>query len=389
MSERIFGTQGEVWTFLRSLGLKVGRTKISTDFRNGRLTCTPNKQFREEDVLAYAETLKAPAVQEKADREQKLRAQRDQLKSLLVSLLRALPEDQAVASVLEKWLNANDEEGNSLCIGVRETLNRIRERECPLPAMPETSMYSVPPETEAQEEKDVEDAAMPARELPDLVYLVRGSSPTPYTVCFQGEGPGLTARCSCPAGTKGGTFCKHVATLLKGDSSTLVEDSADIALLPPRAEGSPLLDKARNYTAKTRPRRIPVPVPSALSEGIKGLQHHINSRLEGTRLWSDYSSKEDGSEYLAIFVQEFRKDGASRKYPTQLISLAYEPFQYPPRLLEEDDSEAWESMPVVRRPLPYQVNSIHYGTLTTAWTAFVQKFDELLAKYSENEERSK
>lgn len=384
MSERIFVTQGEVWAFLRSLGLKVGRTKISTDFHSGRLKCTSDKQFREDDVLAYAESLKAPAVQEKADREQKLRTQRDQLKALLASLLRALPDNQAVASALEKWLNAQDEEGNSLCAVMRDALNRIREKERPLPATPEAPLPSAPPEPEAREEEKREDAAMPARELPELVYRVRGSSPTPYTVRFQGEGPGLTARCSCPAGTRAKTFCKHVAALLKGDRSCLADDTTDLAPLRSRAEGSPLLDKAGSYTVKMRSRRILVPVPSASADGIKGLQHHINSRLEGTQIWSDYSSKEDGSEYLAIFIQEFRKDGAPRKRPTLLLSLAYEPIRYENQWVGDEDSGGWEYKAAGRRALPYQVNSTHYRTLDSAWTVFAQKLDALLPDYKEN-----
>ena len=102
MSERLFATQGDVMEFLHGLGLKVGRTKISTDYRAGRLKSTPDKRFREEDVLAYAESLKAPAAEERAGRERKLRAERDRLKTLLAALLRALPDEHAVASALAR-----------------------------------------------------------------------------------------------------------------------------------------------------------------------------------------------------------------------------------------------------------------------------------------------
>lgn len=121
MSERLFATQGDVMAFLHGLGLKVGRTKISTDYRAGRLKSTPDKRFREEDVLAYAESLKAPAAEERAGRERKLRAERDSLKTLLAALLRALPDEQAVASALETWLRAHEEEGGGLCGDVWKT----------------------------------------------------------------------------------------------------------------------------------------------------------------------------------------------------------------------------------------------------------------------------
>ena len=102
MSERIFATQGEVLEFLHSLSLKVGRSKLSADYRSGRLKCTSDKQFREEDVLAYAESLKAPAVQEKADKTQKLKAELARQKALLSSFLEAVPDDRAVKLALEK-----------------------------------------------------------------------------------------------------------------------------------------------------------------------------------------------------------------------------------------------------------------------------------------------
>ena len=114
MSTRIFATQGEVLEFLRGLGLKISRTKISSDYRSGRLKCTSDKQFREEDVLAYAESLKAPAVQEKADKAQKLKAELARQKALLSSLLEAVPDDHAVKLALEKWLAKNGDEADDL-----------------------------------------------------------------------------------------------------------------------------------------------------------------------------------------------------------------------------------------------------------------------------------
>ena len=184
MSERIFATQGEVLEFLRGLGLKISRTKISSDYRSGRLKCTSDKQFREEDVLAYAESLKAPAVQEKADKMQRLRAERDRLKTLLSSLLGAVPDAQAVTQALEKWLTRNDEEGDALCNAVRDALVRMKAMAAPHPA-PQTSSCPASPQTEA--------LSTPAKPLPELVYLVQGSASTPYKVRFRGEGPGLMA----------------------------------------------------------------------------------------------------------------------------------------------------------------------------------------------------
>nr|WP_281394850.1 SWIM zinc finger family protein [Xanthobacter tagetidis] len=39
---------------------------------------------------------------------------------------------------------------------------------------------------------------------------------------FEGSGGGLRAFCTCPAGGRGGRFCKHAAGLLMGDVTALV-----------------------------------------------------------------------------------------------------------------------------------------------------------------------
>lgn len=384
MSERLFATQGDVLAFLHGLGLKVGRTKISTDYRAGRLKSTPDKRFREEDVLAYAESLKAPAAEERAGRERKLRAERDRLKTLLAALLRALPDEQAVASALETWLRAHEEEeGSGLCHAVREALARLAERQPPACTPPEAPP-SFPPETSPPPE-DAPDGS--ARELPDLVYLVQGSSPAPYTVCFRGAGPGLSAACSCPAGTRAKRFCKHVAALLKGEAGllTLVEGSDDPALLPARAEGSPLLDMAARHTPRPSSHRRIIPAPIAPGQGLKGLLPHLDGLLEGTLLWSEYASEDDGAERITILVRKRRKDGMPRKHPTELLTLTYAPIKYLPQWQEDGEGhETYDYTPVGRRSLPFLVNSTNYGSLDAAWTAFARQLDDLLPRYADD-----
>ena len=380
MSERIFATQGEVLEFLRGLGLKISRTKISSDYRSGRLKCTSDKQFREEDVLAYAESLKAPAVQEKADKAQKLKAELARQKALLSSLLEAVPDDHAVKLALEKWLAKNGDEADDLCGAVREALGRMGDME---PSRHASRTEPLPPDLQ------LEASPSPAKALPELVYLVQGSASTPYKVRFQGEGPGLVAFCSCPAGKMSKTFCKHAAALLKGDASRLVDGSADLAALRSRASGSPLLDKAQGYTAKPWSHRETIAAPGAPDQGLTRLLPYMDRLLEQTTLWHEYSSKDDGSESITILVQEFYKNGTPRKQPTQLLSLSYEPIKY--QYVHgkwNDEQEAFEAgtyKAVGRRSLPYLVNSTNYGTLDTAWTAFLQKLTELVTTYGESD----
>ena len=377
MSERIFATQGEVLEFLHSLGLKVGRSKLSTDYRSGRLKCTSDKQFREEDVLAYAESLKAPAVQEKADKAQKLKAELARQKALLSSLLEAVPDDHAVKLALKKWLAKNGDEADDLGGAVRDALGRMGDME---PSRHASRAEPLPPGLQA------EASPSPAKALPELVYLVQGSASTPYKVRFRGEGPGLVAFCSCPAGKMSKTFCKHAAALLKGDASRLVDGSADLAALRSRANGSPLLGKAQSHTAKPWSHRETIAAPGAPEEGLKRLRPSLDQLLAQTTLWHEYHSKDDGSESITILVQEFYKNGAPRKRPPQLLSLSYEPikYQYVPGKWndEQEDFEAGAYKAVGKRSLPYLINSTNYGTLDTAWTAFLQKLEDVIAEYA-------
>ncbi len=380
MSERIFATQGEVLEFLRGLGLKISRTKISSDYRGGRLKCTSDKQFREEDVLAYAEGLKAPAVQEKADKVQRLRAEVDRQKSLLSSLLRAVPDAQAMTQALENWLAKNSEAEDDLCCAVRDALGRMEDFE---PSRHACRAEPHPAGVQAEAHP------APAKPLPELVYFVQGSAAAPYRVSFRGEGPGLVAFCTCPAGKMGKTFCKHAAALLKGDVSHLVDGSADLAALRSRVNGSPLLDKAQRHTATPWSHRETIAAPGAPEEGLRRLLPHLEQLLEQTTLWHEYQSKDDGAESITIFVQEFYKNGTPRKRPTQLLSLSYEPikYQYVPGQWndEQENFETGTYKAVGKRSLPYLVNSTNYGTIDTAWTAFLQKLEDVVAGYEKSD----
>lgn len=78
-----------------------------------------------------------------------------------------------------------------------------------------------------------------------LIFYVKGSAKEPYRIIAEGAGASLRIFCSCPAGRKGGSFCKHAAYLLQGDVTKLVSPSTDdVTQLRERAEGSELLNKA-------------------------------------------------------------------------------------------------------------------------------------------------
>lgn len=77
-----------------------------------------------------------------------------------------------------------------------------------------------------------------------IKYLVQGGGKLPYEVKFEGNGQELRSYCTCPAFRKGGAFCKHVAALLVGDVSNLVDNGSDIGALKTISAGSPLMERA-------------------------------------------------------------------------------------------------------------------------------------------------
>lgn len=60
----------------------------------------------------------------------------------------------------------------------------------------------------------------------ELIFLIQGSSPNPFRVCFRREGETLSATCTCNAGVLG-KLCKHRLGLMKGDPFGLVGGSTE------------------------------------------------------------------------------------------------------------------------------------------------------------------
>lgn len=127
MAEMLFRTQGEVMDYLHALGLKISRSKLSQDYRNGSLRCQADKTFLEADVLAYAETLKAPASQEKKDKVARLREELDAHNHVLLRLFKAIPDAGALKKSIAKWLEREGKEADAnLRTEAEEALGRLR-----------------------------------------------------------------------------------------------------------------------------------------------------------------------------------------------------------------------------------------------------------------------
>ena len=59
----------------------------------------------------------------------------------------------------------------------------------------------------------------------ELKFYIQGSAINPYEIVFNTDN-GITASCSCPAGEKK-IMCKHVLSLIEGDTTNLLQEKSD------------------------------------------------------------------------------------------------------------------------------------------------------------------
>ena len=82
-----------------------------------------------------------------------------------------------------------------------------------------------------------------------LRFFIQGSAREPYEITAEGSGESIRIFCRCPAGRKGGAFCKHITWLLSGDVTKLVGARSDSVIeLRRRAEGSKYIALAANHS---------------------------------------------------------------------------------------------------------------------------------------------
>jgi hypothetical protein len=151
---------------------------------------------------------------------------------------------------------------------------------------------------------------------------VQGSAKQPYKITAEGEGDALRVFCSCPAGRKGGKFCKHVAYLLQGDVTKLESHSTlDVEELHRRAIGSP-------YQAKADA-RVSADINRSQYSGlttIDAILAQLQSKLGGMGWVAKISRSDDlrKAEYLELRC--FFKNGKLRATPS--LTLEFVPFDY-------------------------------------------------------------
>lgn len=209
--------------------------------------------------------------------------------------------------------------------------------------------------------------------MENLYFQVQGSRANPYKITFEGAGVSLAAFCTCPAGKKAGTFCKHVAQLLKGDSSKIVDGKDYLSELLERAQGSPLLEKAQTHkAAPPKPEQIDL----GAIQSLQDLAAHTEKKLTGTANWHEYSTDEDGTERLCVYMRKYYKNGKPYKNPTLLISMTYEPYKR--EHIWDDEADDWIPGELQKKVMPWNVDGVNFGHFSSAASKFITKLNGLL-----------
>lgn len=199
-----------------------------------------------------------------------------------------------------------------------------------------------------------------------LIFHVKGSAKEPYRIIAEGQGDQLKAFCSCPAGRKGGAFCKHISYLLHGDVSKLVSPSLpDVAELARRAEGSPLMLKADI--------RIDKDMSQAEAAGLTGVADvfvKFKAELEAlgwaiTLVERDGERDEDRVELFATY-----KNGNLRKRPSvvfEYVRMGYEEGAYEFGGWEDEEEMLLVAPPLKPREKPFGIRTTGGRSVGKTW----------------------
>jgi hypothetical protein len=155
-----------------------------------------------------------------------------------------------------------------------------------------------------------------------LEYLILSSNKfNVYKVRFEGKGKDLKAYCTCPAGKKGGKFCKHISGLLNGDESNIIQPSDKIESLKEIIEGSPLLIKNKEFMGKRELSWFEI--NNDKINDVEGLYDYIKTVIND-KVIIEHNKKLKYSNRIALYKAEYKKDG-NPKYvrKNRLIYMEY------------------------------------------------------------------
>ncbi|MEN3931742.1 SWIM zinc finger family protein [Microvirga sp. W0021] len=191
-----------------------------------------------------------------------------------------------------------------------------------------------------------------------LKFQVMGSSQKPYNITVEGSGENLRAFCSCPAGRKGGMFCKHIAAILVGDITNLVEPSDSVRELQDIAQGSPLIDRAIKHKPSNKKPELPS-LPNGI-QSLATLANYISSLCDESIYHINYSDQLPETEILSIHKR--RKNGIPLK--SSILELSYELNTYDTYFADDGDLIQVNHRPRVR---PWTLRST---PKTSSWSSF-------------------
>ncbi|MEW6121618.1 MAG: SWIM zinc finger family protein [Pseudomonadota bacterium] len=149
-----------------------------------------------------------------------------------------------------------------------------------------------------------------------LVFLVQGSQSVPYTVTATGSGAEFQIHCSCPASRRAAKMCKHVAALLVGDVTKLVQPSDSVEDLGRLAVGSRFVDRAMSHNPTSEKSKLDVAVKS-----LQDLWEYVAPIVEEKNFEMHMEPYGDGS-CIAIYTKF--KNGRRRSRPSIVMAQQFE-----------------------------------------------------------------
>lgn len=200
-----------------------------------------------------------------------------------------------------------------------------------------------------------------------LKFEVQGSGKKPYTVTADGEGANFRIFCSCPAGRKGGMFCKHAAGLLVGDVTKLV-GGGDVVALAHMAEGSPLVAKALAHRPASKVDEYPH--IRTLEDVVTEFGDKITAEGFDTEIDRDPGKLPHRLPRDEIRLFTYFKNGKRRKTPSHVIY--YEPLGGDAVWDFEEGMGEPSYANVKERARPWGHNGKTYSTLSRVIPGFLK-----------------
>jgi hypothetical protein len=107
---------------------------------------------------------------------------------------------------------------------------------------------------------------------------------------------------------------------------------------------------------------------------IKDIDIFIEQGVKDTEYWKEYENKDDGLEYLTIYMRKYYKNGKQHKNPTTVSYIRYEPYHY--SYFDGAGEYHEEKVVCAENKMPYAVDGQAYGYLETAGRTFIKNLKD-------------